>query len=73
MAAKRFLIVYDGKKFHVRRLKSTTFDAAFDEKVYRCDAPIANDLPSLAAACDAAWKWRNAKRRKPSPKRSHGT
>lgn len=43
----KIAIVYDGDKWHVRRIRIVEFDLTVDEKVYHCDQPIANDLDSL--------------------------
>lgn len=46
----RVAIVFDGQAWHVRRIASITHDRERDEKLYRCDLPIANDCGSLAEA-----------------------
>lgn len=50
---RRVAIIFDGRRWHVRRIRLIEHDTARDEKVYRCDKPIANDLPTLAAAVRA--------------------
>jgi len=42
--AKRFLIAFDGTFWHVRRVRCVDHDLWRNEKVYRCDKPLANDL-----------------------------
>jgi hypothetical protein len=49
---QRLAIVFDGTAWHVRRVRLIEHDVDRDEQVYRCDEPIANDLPSLDAARD---------------------
>lgn len=50
---RRVAIIFDGRRWHVRRIRQIVHDVGLDEKVYWCDKPIANDLPSLAAAARA--------------------
>jgi len=40
----RIAIVFDGKAWHVRRIRVIEHDLDRDEKIYRCDLPIANDV-----------------------------
>lgn len=47
---ERLVIVFDGRAWHIRRLRLIEHALDVDEKIYRCDQPIANDLPTLAAA-----------------------
>lgn len=54
MTKDRIAIVFDGGKWHVRRIRVIEHDLDRDEKIYRCDKPIANDLLTLADAADAA-------------------
>jgi hypothetical protein len=44
----RKAIVFDGKKWHVRRIRVIEHALNTDEKVYRCDKPISNDHPTLS-------------------------
>lgn len=46
----RIAIVFDGKRWHVRRIRVIEHDLDRDEKVYRCDRPISSDHLSLRAA-----------------------
>lgn len=46
----RLLIAYDGKAWYVRRIHSIGYDVDLDRKIYVCDKPLANDLPTLADA-----------------------
>lgn len=50
----RVVIVFDGEKWHVRRLKLIEHDGRQDEKVYRCDLPISNDHLTGHAALESA-------------------
>lgn len=54
LASARNAIVYDGNKWHVRRIRIVEFDLTLNEKVYHCDRPIANDLESLDDAVSIA-------------------
>lgn len=47
---RRFAIVFDGRRFHVRRIRVIEHDLARDEMVYRCDKPIASDLRNILDA-----------------------
>lgn len=40
----RVAIIFDGSAWHVRRIRVIEHDLDRDEKVYRCDVPIVNDL-----------------------------
>lgn len=53
MPKDRIAIVFDNEKWHVRRIRVIEHDLDRDEKVYRCDKPIASDLATLAEAADA--------------------
>lgn len=44
----RIAIVFDGEKWHVRRIRVIEHDMGMDEKVYRCDEPISNDHENLS-------------------------
>lgn len=48
---RRFVIVFDGHRWHVRALRVSEHDLERDEMVYRCDEPIAtcNSLADAAA------------------------
>ena len=50
MKLPRILIAFDGKRWHVRRVKRVSHDLALDEMVYHCDMPVTNDHPTLKAA-----------------------
>ena len=45
---ERIAIIFDGERWHVRRIRVIEHDLDRDEKVYRCDKPIHNDLKSLS-------------------------
>lgn len=45
---ERVAIIFDGKKWHIRQIRAIEHDLIHDEKVYRCDKPLANDLGSIA-------------------------
>lgn len=47
-------IVFDGKKWHVRRIRLIEHDLDRDEKVYRCDMPISSDHDNLADVPEVA-------------------
>lgn len=47
---RRIAIVFDGHRWHVRRIRVIERDLERDETVYRCDKPIANDLPNVIEA-----------------------
>lgn len=53
---ERRLIVFNGSKWHVRRVRVVEDDLALDEKIYRCDEPLSNnhatlsDVPEVAIA-----------------------
>lgn len=59
---KRFVIVFDGRHYHVRRLASSRHDGVNDEMVYTCDRPIASDLMTLNDAEEAAYAWLRSKK-----------
>jgi hypothetical protein len=44
----RKAIIFDGEKWHVRRIRLIEHDGHRDEKVYRCDKPLSNDHETLA-------------------------
>ncbi len=46
--AMRRAIVFDGERWHVRRIRVIEHDLERDEKVYRCDQPISSDHLTLA-------------------------
>lgn len=50
----RVAIIFDGEKWHVRRIRIIEHDLSRDEKVYRCDKPIANDLETPEEAIEIA-------------------
>lgn len=54
---RRVLIVFDGHKWHVRRLACITHDLERNEKIYTADMPIANDLETPEEAVDQAMAW----------------
>jgi len=43
-------IIFDGRRWYIRRIRVIEHDGIRDEMVYRCDRPIANNLRSLRAA-----------------------
>lgn len=43
-------IIFAGEKWYVRRIRVIEHDLRTDEKVYRCDKPIANDLATAQEA-----------------------
>lgn len=51
---RRVLIVFDGQLWFVRNVRSIEHDGVRDEKIYRCDEPIANDLQTGLQALQAA-------------------
>lgn len=46
---RRVVIVYDGAAWHVRALRVIEHDLERDEKVYRCDHPVANNVQPMHA------------------------
>jgi hypothetical protein len=62
----RLAIIFDGEKWYVRRIRVIEHDLFCDEKVYRCDKPIGNDLatPEEAVAIAAVAIASDAARRK---------
>jgi hypothetical protein len=48
----RKAIIFDGRKWHVRRIREIEHNLDRDEKVYRCDKPISNDHATLADVPD---------------------
>ena len=44
----RKAIIFDGEKWHVRRIRVIEHDVGRDEKVYRCDLPLSSDHENLA-------------------------
>ena len=50
----RVVIVWDGLTWYVRRLRVLEHDLDRNEKVYRCDMPIANDCETGEDALRAA-------------------
>lgn len=46
--SRRIAIVFDGSKWHVRRIRLIELDLDKMEMVYRCDDPISNDHATLA-------------------------
>jgi hypothetical protein len=62
---KRVAIVFDGKKWYVRRMHTSVEDWTRGEMIYYCDKPIANDL-TINQAVDAAMVYlgRSKKRRR---------
>lgn len=55
--AKRFLIVFNGKKFFVRSVRCVQHDLELDEKVYRCAYPIGIAFDTIEDAWEAARVW----------------
>ena len=53
---ERILFVWDGGAWFARRVKSIEHDLDCNEKVYRCDEPIANDCSTLRDALDTAMR-----------------
>lgn len=47
---RRIAIIFDGHRWHVRRIRVIEHDFNRDEKVYRCDRPIASDLGNVLDA-----------------------
>lgn len=45
---ERIAIIFDGTKWYVRGIRVIEHDLTKDEKVYRCNTPLANALPTLA-------------------------
>lgn len=50
---RKIAIVFDGRRWYVRRIRAIQHDLDRDEMVYRCDQPIANDLPNVMEAVRA--------------------
>jgi hypothetical protein len=48
MSAKRKVIIFDGCRWHVRRLMGSEHDVDRDEMVYRCDKPLSSDHKRLS-------------------------
>lgn len=48
VVARRIAIVFDGKRWYVRRIALIEHDILLDQHVYRCDEPISNDHRTLA-------------------------
>ncbi len=46
----RIVIVCDGNRWYIRRLRVIEHDLDLDEKVYRCDQPLGNDFATLLDA-----------------------
>lgn len=52
----RVLIVFDGRKWFIRRVKLVEHDLAHDEKVYRCNHPVGRACDTLLDAVLALYK-----------------
>jgi hypothetical protein len=50
MMRRRIAIIFDGRRWHVRRICLIEHDMTRDEQVYRCDKPIASDLKNVIDA-----------------------
>ncbi len=44
----RVAIIFDGRKWFLRRIRCIEHDLERDEKVYRCDKPIGTAEPFMA-------------------------
>lgn len=51
---ERVAIVYDGERWHVRRIALIEHDLERDHKIYRCDLPLGNDHPTLGDVPEVA-------------------
>lgn len=43
----RFLIYFDGKKWHARSVRAAVYYELADEMAYKCDYPLLNNYSSL--------------------------
>jgi L-asparaginase II len=56
-SGRRVLIVFDGERWHVRRVRTIIHDFYEDEMVYHCSDPISSDHATLDEAAESAREW----------------
>lgn len=57
MTQRRAIITNEGEIWHVRKVKTVTFDCERDHMVYRCDEPIKNNCKTFEEAQKAFFQY----------------
>lgn len=65
---RRLAIVFDGRRWYVRRIRVIEHDLDRDEMIYRCDLPISGPHTTLAKAIADSEKETGRSLRPPRPR-----